>query len=353
MATYADETLDRIPPMLKPGEKEHVLVTQDECVFHTNEYRRRSWLAQDQQPIRKKGHGRVIHVSDFISETIGRVKLSDEQIVNQLKLPDEQRIPAFEARKITYPGKGFDVWWDLPQLTDQIKIAIKVFEHTHTNCTAIFVFDRSSAHEGFSENSLNINNMNINPGGRQRKLRDTVIPLNNPDPAPGEEDTRGQIQHMTFPDVHPDPKLRGQPKGIRVILQERKSVWDRYTTVSRERGTKVVGKCASCTKSQTCKDVERRVALSEATGQNDIATAQDMAVADSEIQSTPDDEWCCMHHVLTSQEDFRSEKPLIQSIIEDAGHVCLFLPRFHCELNPIEMLWGYGKNRTQISLLRI
>ena len=114
MATYADETLDRIPPMLKPGEKEHVLVTQDECVFHTNEYRRRSWLAQDQQPIRKKGHGRVIHVSDFISETIGRVKLSDEQIVNQLKLPDEQRIPAFEARKITYPGKGFDVTgsWD-------------------------------------------------------------------------------------------------------------------------------------------------------------------------------------------------------------------------------------------------
>ncbi len=37
------------------------------------------------------------------------------------------------------------------------------------------------------------------------------------------------------------------------------------------------------------------------------------------------------------------EKPLIQSIIEDAGHVCLFLPWFHCELNVIEMLWGYAK----------
>jgi hypothetical protein len=39
MATYADKTLDRIAPMLKLREKEHVLVTQDESVFHTNEYR--------------------------------------------------------------------------------------------------------------------------------------------------------------------------------------------------------------------------------------------------------------------------------------------------------------------------
>ncbi len=60
-----------------------------------------------------------------------------------------------------------------------------------------------------------------------------------------------------------------------------------------------------------------------------------------------------MHWVLVLQEDFRSEKPLIQSIIENAGHVCLFLPRFHCELNPIEMLWGYGKYRMQISLLHV
>ena len=29
--------------------------------------------------------------------------------------------------------------------------------------------------------------------------------------------------------------------------------------------------------------------------------------------------------------------------VEEAGHICLFLPRFHYELNPIEMLWGYAK----------
>jgi hypothetical protein len=44
-----------------------------------------------------------------------------------------------------------------------------------------------------------------------------------------------------------------------------------------------------------------------------------------------------------SEQDFREEKPLIQLKIEEAGHICLFLPKFHCELNPIERYWGYSK----------
>jgi hypothetical protein len=29
-------------------------------------------------------------------------------------------------------------------------------------------------------------------------------------------------------------------------------------------------------------------------------------------------------------------QPLVQEVIEAAGHLCLFLPKFHCELNYIE-----------------
>ena len=197
----------------------------------------------------------------------------------------------------------------------------------------------------FAEDALNINNMNMNPGRKQRKLRDTIIPLNNPDLAPSDEDTRGQIQWMSFSDDHIDPKLRGQPKGVRAVLQERKSVWHKFTAICKERGTKVVGKCASCTKSQTRKDAERRVALAKAMWQDDLVSVEDTKLIESETLSRADDQWCCMHHVLLLQEDFRTEKPLVQSIIETARHVCLFLPRFHCELNPIEMLWGFTKYR--------
>jgi hypothetical protein len=78
----------------------------------------------------------------------------------------------------------------------QVKNTIQVFEYTHPNCVAVFTFDWSSAHEGFSENALNVNNMNVNPGGRQRKLRNTVIPQSNPAPAPGEEDTHGKCHRI-------------------------------------------------------------------------------------------------------------------------------------------------------------
>ncbi|KAF8219024.1 hypothetical protein L208DRAFT_1344432 [Tricholoma matsutake] len=50
-----------------------------------------------------------------------------------------------------------------------------------------------------------------------------------------------------------------------------------------------------------------------------------------------------MQCVLSLQPDFRAEKPLLQLVIEKAGHKCFFLPKFHCELNPIEMVWGQAK----------
>jgi hypothetical protein len=94
---------------------------------------------------------------------------------------------------IIYPGKGFDAWWDLKQLIEQIKNTISIFELTHPNCTGVFVFNWSSTHEGFVEEALNINRMNVNPGGKQKWLRNTIIPLNNLDPAPGKDDTHGQV----------------------------------------------------------------------------------------------------------------------------------------------------------------
>jgi len=58
-----------------------------------------------------------------------------------------------------------------------------------------------------------------------------------------------------------------------------------------------------------------------------------------------------MRRVISLQQDFINEKPLLQIIIEEAGHKCYFLPKFHCELNPIEMYWGWVKIRESVALL--
>lgn len=172
MCSYNEETLEPLPLPLPEGKKEHILIVQDESIFHVNDQQRSIWLGADQsQPIRQKGNGRAIHVSDFLCEKseTGRISLSAHQIAKHNKLPPEQQLAVTDAQKIIYPGKGKDDWWDMPQLTTQLQHTIKIFEYLHLGTVGIFVFDCSSAHEAFAEDALNINNMNVNPGKSQKK----------------------------------------------------------------------------------------------------------------------------------------------------------------------------------------
>ena len=56
---------------------------------------------------------------------------------------------------------------------------------------------------------------------------------------------------------------------------------------------------------------------------------------------------CCAVHVLSLQPDFLAQKPLIREVIENRGHKVIFYPKFHCELNFIEMFWGAAKRYTR------
>src|SRR5688572_9786761 len=46
---------------------------------------------------------------------------------------------------------------------------------------------------------------------------------------------------------------------------------------------------------------------------------------------------------MASQPDFLQQLPGIEELIMAAGHYCIFYPKFHCELNFIEMFWGAAK----------
>ena len=51
--------------------------------------------------------------------------------------------------------------------------------------------------------------------------------------------------------------------------------------------------------------------------------------------------------IISQQPDFVEQKSSVQEVVEEAGHLCIFLPKFHCELNFIEFFWGAVKKYFQ------
>ncbi|KIL56227.1 hypothetical protein M378DRAFT_50672, partial [Amanita muscaria Koide BX008] len=188
-----------------------------------------------------------------------------------------------DACKIIYPGANGDQWWDCNQLLVQMKDAIAILEAAHPGKQALYIFDQSSAHASLPPDALKAFEMNKSDGGKQRVQHDTVIPQSNPF-----AEFRGQAQKMTLPN--------GQPKGLQRVLGE--------------RGFNVSGLKAKCS-----------------------------PVCPFESQN------CCMAWLLSQQDDFINQPSMLETLLKASGHECIFLPKFHCELNPIEMYWGWCKYR--------
>ena len=46
----------------------------------------------------------------------------------------------------------------------------------------------------------------------------------------------------------------------------------------------------------------------------------------------------CMAWPLSKQDDFVNQVSMLETLIKEASHECIFLPKSHCELNSIEMV---------------
>ena len=91
--TYEGPELKEIAPTLQPGEKIHYPIYHDETCVHANDQSNFVWIKEDEQPLRNKSRGRIVHVSDFIIEHSGRLVLSDDEIMEQMKLPEKPLPP--------------------------------------------------------------------------------------------------------------------------------------------------------------------------------------------------------------------------------------------------------------------
>lgn len=121
--TYSGPHFIPIPPTLTDGEKEHVRIYHDECATHSNEYPRNFWLKDSEQVLKKKGQGRLIMVSDFITPATPtcRLELSKEQVESNMQRPKQEQVPE-KARWLIYPGtkEGDDDYWNMEQMIEQV-----------------------------------------------------------------------------------------------------------------------------------------------------------------------------------------------------------------------------------------
>jgi len=278
-----DGTWKVVEPLLPVGVKRHVMYFHDESCFHGHDYKKIIWLdsVTQQQKMPGKSKGKLIHISDFIGPE-GRIRMPDLGL---------------DARKIIFPGAGGDPWWDTKQLLVQISTTLDIFEEKHIDCVAVLVFDQSSAHASHGEGALNAFDINLTDGGKKPTPKDTYYPPECTIP-----ELRGTIQTLYTMDAEGN-KIN---KGVKTILQERGCYPENPPNLK-------------------CK----------------IKCPDNLAYPVSASNEPP----CCLAWILSTHKDFFEQKSAIAMLIEGRGHKCIFIPKFHCELNPIEMYWGYSKAR--------
>lgn len=54
-----------------------------------------------------------------------------------------------------------------------------------------------------------------------------------------------------------------------------------------------------------------------------------------------------MRKEIATHPDFANEKTKLQHLINERGHAFQFIPKYHCELNPIERCWSQSKRYTR------
>ena len=242
-----------------------IIFFHDESTFQACDYERTQWGKRDDHMLVPKSKGAGIMVSDFISEQKGYLRLTDEEYERaKIRYPE---LTQQNARKFLEYGESKEGYWTSEKFMNQIKESAKLAEYKYPKedgYKIVWVFDHSSCHGAYSEDSLNAYKMNAKPGGKQPKMRDTVW--------------QGKVQRMVF--------NIGIPKGLIQVLTER----GKY-----HKGMK----------------------LEE------------------------------MRAEIASHTDFKEEKTKIEHFLNDFGHICMFLPKFHCELNPIERCWAQAKRFTR------
>ncbi|EIN08526.1 hypothetical protein PUNSTDRAFT_114017 [Punctularia strigosozonata HHB-11173 SS5] len=219
------------------------------------------------------------------------------------------------ARWIFKAGKNRDGWFTHVEIIEHVQRAMSILDKHYPHERHVFVFDNATTHLKRAEDALSARRMPKNPtrpgkpvfGVERIKRDDNGNPVHDHHSgAVIKERARmqdgqfanGRPQSLYFPPDHPQA---GAFKGMAIILKER----------GFAHAPQLRAECPGC-------------------------------------KCPKDQDQCCCRRLLYSQPDFAGTTSLLEAACKARGYNTIFLPKFHCELNFIEMCWGYAKRQYRL-----
>lgn len=278
-------------PDSRPDIANTVVWFHDESTFYAHDRRTLGWFHEAVGPKpQAKGEGVSLMVAHFVSADYG-----------YLQSPDGTET----ARVLFKAGKGRDGYYTNERIIQHAEKAIQILQKYYPNDDHVLIFDNATTHVKRADNALSARHMPKNPSrswgvsvlakndsgaimyrsdGKPQKIK---VPME-----PGRY-ANGESQSLYFPDGH---EKAGWFKGMAQIL--------------RERGFE----------------------------------AESMLQAECKgFHCPPDEIRCCCRRFLYNRPDFAHVKSVLEMTCHAKNVQVLFLPKFHCELNFIEQVWGYAK----------
>lgn len=273
------------------GCREAVLSTHDESTFYANDGKKLFWMENRKKKLLPKSAGQSIMISGFMCACHG---FMSGTVGGTFK----------RSYKVFYAGKARDGWFKNQDLNSQFEDCADLMRQLHPNADIYTLFDNSMTHRAKAPDGLDASALNKSDGGAninkqrpgwywQYKAQGSNEPV----------ERVKVVQQMQHDD--------GVQKGLLTILKERGK--------EKSGGGHVLNKiCLGCE--------QRNARVDPDTGLS--------------IRSDK----CCLYYVLSQEPDFLEQKPWLHETVEkQAGFYFMLYPKYHCELNYIEMVWGYIK----------
>ncbi|KAJ3506528.1 hypothetical protein NLJ89_g6819 [Agrocybe chaxingu] len=295
MHTWTGEDADiQEEPDLAPGQRPVVPWFHDETIYYAHDRRQAQWVHEDASPTPyTKGEGYSMMDAEFASADYGFGRSPDGTET---------------ARVIFKPGKNRDGYFDNEDILKQATVFMDILEKWYPNEEHLLIYGNATTHKKRADTAPSARRMpkftpkeGTNWGVEITDRHPDGTPVIGPDGKAKKIKVKmdhgyfhdGTPQDFYFPEGH---ERAGIFKGMAVILEERG-----YNFPHSLRAECVKFKCP------------------------------------------PDESRCCCRRLLYMEPDFVNVKSLLEEHCAKRGFKVIFLPKFHCELNFLEMVWGKSK----------